>query len=310
VGGAYLDSFNDSVYPNAPGVQSLKVLRPPEGDNIFFGPYDDIPDPDTYLPLTHQSQFCAPCHQFSFWGTPIYESYNEWLTSPYAEAGITCQDCHMPPTGEEYFALPEEGGLPHSPETIPSHLQLGALNNNLLQNTVTMTMELAQIGNQVWAAVTITNTDAGHHVPTDHPGRHLILTLDAMDGNGQFLDQISGEIVPEWGGRQAGLPGKAYAKVLRDIQTGEYPVVSYWAQTAILSDNRIPALADDTSTYSFTLPQGGERVSIHARLLFRRSFQSDMDARNWNVPDIPMEEISQTLTVSPTKMLFIPIIRR
>ena len=85
IGGVYLDPWTGSVYPNVPGTLSQRVLRPPEGDNIFFGPYDDVHDPDTYLPLISESQFCAPCHQFSFWGTPIYESYEEWLASPYAE---------------------------------------------------------------------------------------------------------------------------------------------------------------------------------------------------------------------------------
>ena len=37
VGGVYLDPANGSVHPNAPGVSSQKVLRPPAGDNIFFG---------------------------------------------------------------------------------------------------------------------------------------------------------------------------------------------------------------------------------------------------------------------------------
>lgn len=100
VGGVYLDSTSGSVYPNSPGVQSQRVLRPPQGDNIFFGPYDDIPDPDSFLPLISESQYCAPCHQFSFWGTPIYESFEEWLTSPYADKGTMCQDCHMSPTGD------------------------------------------------------------------------------------------------------------------------------------------------------------------------------------------------------------------
>ena len=49
---------------------------------MFFGPYPDIHDPDTYAPDMSESAFCAPCHQFSFWGTPIYTSYDEWLREP------------------------------------------------------------------------------------------------------------------------------------------------------------------------------------------------------------------------------------
>jgi hypothetical protein len=137
--------------------------------------------------------------------------------------------------------------------------------------------------------VVITNTGAGHHVPTDHPGRHLILTVEASAG-GQPLALTDGDVVPAWGGAQAGLPGKAYAKVLRDVLSGEAPVVSYWKQTLIDSDNRIPALAEDRSSYRFAAPGGGEAVTVQASLRLRRAFQPLMDAKGWNVADVVMEE--------------------
>jgi len=77
------------------------------------------------------------------------------------------------------------------------------------------------------------------HVPTDFPGRHTILAVTATDEQRQTLVQLSGPTVPDWGGTQAGLPGKAFAKVLRDVETGESLVVSYWKQALIVSDNRI-----------------------------------------------------------------------
>ena len=307
VGGVYLDPATRSLYPNAPGSQSQRILRPPEGDNIFFGPYDDVHDPDTYLPAITQSEFCAPCHQFSMWGTPIYESYNEWLTSPYADMGVTCQDCHMVPTGDTLFALPEVGGLPHPPEDIPSHLQLGATDVELLQNTVTMTLRVRQVADQVEAIAVITNTGAGHHVPTDFPGRQMILTLIATDEQGENLTQHSGPIVPDWGGPQAGSPGKAFAKVLRDVQTGASPVVSYWKQAAIVSDNRIPAMDSDASVYFFTLPDTGGPVTVTAELGFRRAFQTVMETRGWNTPDIVMEQVQTILPARPWWRVFLPL---
>lgn len=216
----------------------------------------------------------------------------------------------MLPTGETYFALPEVGGLPHPPDSIPSHLQVGAADEVLLQNTVTMTLDTDQMGNQVWVTVAITNTAAGHHVPTDHPGRHLILTVKAKDDHGFLLPQTSGGTVPDWGGAQSNLPGKAYAKVLRDVVTGAYPVVNYWKQSFILSDNRIPAFASDRSTYAFTTPSNSETVTVEAELLFRRSYQADMVARSWDMADIQMEKIQQTVTVSPEWYLFFPVITR
>ena len=306
VGGVYLNPATGSVFPNAPGVMSQQMLRPPAGEDIFIGPYDDIPDPDTYSPLYSQSQYCAACHQFSFWGTPIYESYEEWLNSAYAEFGVTCQDCHMPPNGDTYFALPERGGLPHPPETIPSHMQLGATSAGLLQEAVTMTLALEQNGRFIQVAVTITNTGAGHHFPTDFPGRHLVLSVVASAEEEQ-LALHAGPTLPVWSGAQAGQPGTVYAKILADAVTGEAPVVSYWKQTFITSDNRIPALTGDTSFYAFAVPDAGS-VVVTATLRFRRAFQPLMDSKGWDSPDILLTERNTRLELLPEWVLYLPLI--
>jgi hypothetical protein len=310
IGYAYLNPATGLPYPNAPGVVSYRLYRPPADTHMFFGPFDDVVRRVSYLELEKKSQFCAPCHQFSFWGTPIYESFNEWLQSPYPEQGIECQTCHMKPTGVDYFVYPESGGLIRDPDLIASHLQPGAADEILLQNTVSMTLDVAQVGNQIIASVTITNTDAGHHVPTDHPGRHMILTVKAFDEDGVLLTQIGGETVSDWGGAQAGLPGKAYAKVLADAFTGEYPVVNYWKQTFILSDNRIPAFSGDTSTYTFTAPTDKGTITFEAELLFRRVFQAEIEARDWPVTDIIMEKEVRTLLLESEWSIFIPLIER
>jgi len=304
VGGVYLDPASGSVYPNAPGAQSQRMLRPPEGDQIFFGPYDDIKDPDTYLPAISESAFCAPCHQFSFWGTPIYESFDEWLASPYAGRGITCQECHMPPTGDTHFALAEKGGLPHPPESIPSHLQLGASDAGLLADSVALQVTAYEGSGWLQVTVTITNTGAGHHLPTDFPGRHLILTVQAVDVQGQPLTQSSGPVVPAWGGPQAGQAGKLYAKILKDVASGEFPVVSYWKQVLVHSDNRLPALVADGSSYLFDLPAGADQSQVTAQLLFRRVFQDVADEKQWDTPDIVLAQE----TVSPWQRVYLPLI--
>jgi len=301
VGGVYLDPASGLPYNNAPGVLSMRLYRPESGgaEQLFFGPFDDVTRRVSYLDLEKKSQFCAPCHQFSFWGTPIYESFREWLESPYPAQGIECQTCHMAPTGVDYFVYPDQGGLIRDPNLIASHLQPGAADVDLLQNTVTMTVQAMPVGEALSVTVTITNTGAGHHVPTDHPGRHLILVVSALDGGGGELAQLGGPTVPAWGGDQAGLPGQAFAKVLRDVRSGEAPVVSYWKQCLIDSDNRIPALAADTSTYTFTLPSGGGQVRIVAELRFRRTFQTVMDAKGWHEPDVIMEQIEQVIILQP-----------
>ena len=301
--------------PYAPGVLSMDVRRPFPASpryQLFFGTFDDdnVPEEDTNLPLIRRSQWCAPCHQFSFWGTPIYQSFKEWLDSPYPQYGVECQTCHMPPDGVMTNVAPGFGGVERDPMTIHAHTMPGAASEALQQNTITMTLEAQPIDSTVVVSVTLANFGAGHHVPTDFPGRHMILVITATDGQGQALPLEGGSTVPEWGGAQAGLPGKAFAKVLRDAATGEMPVVNYWKQTFIVSDNRIPALGSDTSVYTFTAPSAGGPVTVTAELRFRRVFQAVMDTRGWNMPDIVMEEAQVALSTQPWWRIFLPVVPR
>jgi len=318
VAGVYLDPATGLPYPNMPGVQSMQLNRPPAGTHMFYGPFDDVTRRVSYLELEKESQFCAPCHQFSFWGTPIYESFREWLESPYPSMGIECQTCHMKPTGVDYFVFPEKGGVIRDPQLIASHLQPGASDVELLQNTVEMTVSGQQVADRLQVTVAITNTEAGHHVPTDFPGRHMVLVVTAAGGQGagqgagqgQALPLQNGPVVPEWGGEHAGQPGEAYAKVLKDVVTGESPVVSYWKQTLIESDNRLPAFGSDVTVYDFLIPEEGGQINVEVWLLFRRAFQSLVDERGWDLGEVVMETGQLTLGVSPLERIYLPSLIR
>ncbi|MCK5585143.1 hypothetical protein KAJ02_03645, partial [Candidatus Bipolaricaulota bacterium] len=305
--GVYLNPSTNLPYDNAPGVLSMDVRRPWPGTDryeLFFGTFDDdnVPEEDTKLSLIAESQFCATCHQFSFWGTPIYQSYREWLESPYAEKNVTCQMCHMPAPsildGEILTNVaPGKGGVERDPMTIHAHTQPGAADVDLLQDTVDLTLHLKPTDDGfVEATVAITNTKAGHHVPTDYPGRQMILVVTATDEDGTELPLVDGPTLPAWCGDQAGLPGVAFAKVLRDVETGEFPVVNYWKQTLIESDNRIAALAIDRSEYRFA--GGAGSATVRAVVFFRRLFQDIAEAKAWDMPDIQMEEAEVSVSLS------------
>jgi hypothetical protein len=173
-----------------------------------------------------------------------------------------------------------------------------------------MTVDARRVRPALAVTVSITNTEAGHHVPTDFPGRHVILTVAAEDGEGQPLAQASGPVVPDWGGAQAGLPGKAFAKVLRDVETGQAPVVTYWKQTLIISDNRIPAKACDVSGYNFAAPSAGDTITVTVELRFRRAFQDVLDARGWDSPDIVMETETLSVSIGPWWGIYLPFLLR
>ena len=54
----------ETKLPNSdrPGILSLRMFRPPEGKNLFFGTMVDVTRKDSYLPLQSESKFCAACH--------------------------------------------------------------------------------------------------------------------------------------------------------------------------------------------------------------------------------------------------------
>jgi hypothetical protein len=108
------------------------------------------------------------------------------------------------------------------------------------------------------------------------------------DGATLALTQQTGPTVPVWGGSYAGLPDKGFAKVLRDVDTGEASVISYWKQALIESDNRIAALETEISTYSFRL--SGSATNVSVRVFFRRLFEPIADRYGWDLGEVLMEE--------------------
>ena len=200
------------------------------------------------------------------------------------------------PTGQsDHFARTDKGGLIRDPQTIFSHRMPGATDDELLRNAVSMDVQVGRRGRQIAVAVEITNDRTGHHVPTDSPLRHLILVLRVADAEGNALRQSEGPTVPDWGGvgdpkegYYAGLPGKAFAKVLEELWTEISPSGAYWNPTRVLSDNRLAAFAIDSSRYAFAAPADDE-VTVNVTLVFRRAFIELMAQKGWDARDIVME---------------------
>jgi hypothetical protein len=295
---ARLDAATGLPPENLPGVLSLDLRRPAAGQQVFFGPYDDVDaGTDSLAPAQQASRACAPCHNASFWGTPVYQSYAEWLASPYPAEGVTCQSCHMAPSGANNFA-PGRGGVQRDPATIFTHAFPGVADINLLRHTARLEMTAARGGDGVNVEISVTNENGGHHIPTDHPMRNIILIVEARDGAGDLLPLVSGPVVPAWGGTgdaaddYAGRPGRGYAKVLEELWTEISPSAAYWRQTVIREDTRLPARATDVSSYVFQSPPAGGAVTVKTRLIFRRAFKELAGQKGWQDPDILMNEIS------------------
>ena len=152
INGANLDPKTQLPPPDQPGIMSLKLRRPPDGEHQFFGTLSDSSrEQVTYSPFMETSQFCAACHFGVFGGvvsnmkmtggTVIYNSYGEWLESPYSnpDTGKTCQDCHMPKKDVQYTVFAEKGGTARSPGSYHDHTMPGGNSQALLWSAVTMT---------------------------------------------------------------------------------------------------------------------------------------------------------------------------
>jgi len=302
-----MDPVTRMPFPRFPGVYSLDIRRPFTNDKerpqLFFGTFDDVnaDEGDTNLTLLKESQYCAACHYGVFWSTVVYNSYGEWLRSPYADPGSgkakTCQECHMPsPTIYKGKAInnaaPGKGGIERDPAAIHNHNM--TVDAELLRNSLTMDASATIQNGKVVVHVTLINDRTGHHVPTDSPLRHLILLVEARDSRGTELKQLGGPRLPEWcgvgearKGRYAGLPGKTYAKLLKEKWTDVFPTGAYWNHTELVSDNRLAAFATDTATFTFSRTDR-KNAMITVKLLYRRAFIELIEQKKWDVPDIVM----------------------
>ncbi len=297
-----LNPATNLPYPNRPGVLSMDIRRPFSEDEdryqLFFGTFDDdnVPQEDTYLPLLEESQFCAPCHFGVFWDTVIYNSYGEWLDSSYSvpATGKTCQQCHMPAPsvldGQVMTNVaPDLGGIERDPLTLYAHTNPGAASASLLQNTAELTLSAERHGGALEVVVNVTNTGAGHHIPTDSPLRQIFLVLTVTDTDGNPVSLRYGPVLPNWAGDLAGQPGTYFALILQEIWTEITPTGAYWNPTRVVEDTRLPALETSSTVFRFDIPENGG--TIEARLVFRRAFYDLMQQKGWEVPDILMENV-------------------
>ncbi len=301
-----LDPTTGLPFHNNPGVLSYTFHRPAEGHQFFAGPFDDVaPGEDTYSELQTQSAFCAPCHFGVFWDTTVYNSFGEWLASPYSEllTGKTCQDCHMPQLGATRFVKEEAGGLLRDPERIFSHRMPGASDPALLQDAVELQVSASWGDAGLLVEVRVFNDNTGHKIPTDSPLRQMLLVVEAFDANGETLPQSDGPRLPDWAGIGdpgagyfAGQPGKAYALVLQELWTEITPTGAYWNPTRIVQDTRLAPFERDRSTYLFDTPQV-ESAEVRVRLVLRRAYIDLMDQKGWTDPDMLMAE--ELLRIEP-----------
>ncbi len=221
-----------SVEPGgAPGLDgAIQLQRPSEPTEVFsqdfdpitFGPYPDVVlaiMKGAYAPQMRESGWCSGCHEYARaglrddqqvdaerWpgGLPIIETYSECASCDI----VTCQGCHMAVLDEESstYDITERDLIPSVDQGWIR--ETGEVHHHDLawvggDSGMDLALELAENEGMLEAVVTVTNTSAGHAMPTGEPLRQLIVQLEAVDGKGQTVAALGGQAIPDVGGLQA-----------------------------------------------------------------------------------------------------------
>lgn len=301
---AHMDVSRSNFPGIFPGVVTMTLPTGPLYEQVEYGLLGDASYEfpgmmrPSYQPQL-SAEVCAACHQdkndpdedgnFEEENGVLSEAtYLEWVESPYGDPSsplyTTCVDCHMPSYGATQACVVEDAPI-RDPETIRGH-RIEGTTAPFLDSAVELDLDYASTDDAITAEVRIHNSGTGHHVPSGVTIRNMILLVDAwIEENGAPLAYLGKQTVHELGGVGdpargyfAGLPGKLFAKVNHD-STGASPTF-YTDATGIVFDNRIPALATDTTQYVFAKPEKGT-VHLRARLLYRRAWRDLVDAKGW-----------------------------
>jgi hypothetical protein len=143
-------------------------------------------------------------------------------------------------------------------------------------------------GDSISVNISVYNANGGHDIPTDSPLRQILLSVKALDKNDQPLALVAGPFLPDWTGDYKNTPGIYFAKILEELWTEVSPSGSYWMQTRILEDTRLPALETRKTEFVFECAQDSI-ATIDVSLVFRRAYYDLMQQKGWNTPDILME---------------------
>ena len=274
------------------------VLTPKKyGRPLKFGPRKDASSPyhDTaYSELHTKSEFCSTCHNVThpFNRMPVERTYDEWRDSPYASAGIQCQDCHMTPEpgvtknpGKAAVMGPER-------ELVYSHRFTGAnmtLHKHfgqdemaeralrLLQSAATIEFlampSRFEAGALATVSVRVRNVGAGHKLPTGFPeGREVWIDFSVKDNSGVEVYRL-GAI--EDGYTEAGT--HSFKATLGDSD-GNAVEFAVWEADRVLSDTRILPKGYSDAKYEFEIPSSVKGpLTISAQLNYWGFPQSTLD---------------------------------
>ena len=248
------------------------------------------------------ASFCGTCHDQNHAHTevPIQSTFTEWREGPYntgdAETTVVCQDCHM----RQIAGQPTNGASPRPDRPGRSAPSLGTLSperphvwvhnfvgaNTLvpplladdahgqmaqerLRSAATLEVhspERAAAGEAVTIEVRVTNTGAGHSIPTGVTAiREMWVELTVRSPSHGVTVLESGVLAED-----GSIPEETHTFGTTFGDASGEPVLSSVMASQVLRDHRIGPRETVTESYELTAPRGsGGTLEIRARLLYR-----------------------------------------
>ena len=214
-------------------------------DGVILGPFGDsvAPHPTRYDPRFRSTDICYTCHavpsdRFQFYNGGPCATFMEFEAGPYKAKGYICQTWHMPEV-ERQMATDGpirkgrrhlwRGG--HDPEQVKRALTVG------------LTADRGELrsGERTTWTLSLTNSGAGHMVPTGDPDRYLLAEIEVRDAQGRVVASRR-ETIRRW--------------------------IVWWPVIYEYRDTRIPPLENRDVALSYTLPKGGGNFTLTARVSY------------------------------------------
>lgn len=266
-----------------------------------FGPLPDVSYlymGAGYNPIFEMGVLCASCHEHQRDdGLHSQSTYSEWRQTRFARPGEDykeCQSCHMPQyTAGKMSSLPNPMGGPPQLVNVGGDLTGNEIKNNgvaiarystryrplneahkhsfvgtedvdFLQSGVSMDVKTENLPGGMRVRITVTNTGAGHAIPTGHGLKRYVVAVLAT-ANGEALPPgntlPSEERFNEAGGATEGIViGRKFGTT-----EGESWVLPWWRAQKVANDNRL--WPDMPQEYVFDLP-GADAAEV--KLILRR----------------------------------------
>jgi len=249
----------------------------------------------TYSELHTKSEFCAICHNMTNrFGLEIKSTYTEWKNSPYAEADIQCQDCHMNAKGFLIGDKPvfesgksSQSVLGYSPyrEKLHTHRFPGAHSSEQVVGAIKLGIEFsrpeASSGDEIMLKIIIDNSRTGHKMPTGSSDLRFMYLEVKVAARDKVISVPAGPVSGVTGYDVTGFRMSDVGTIGDDIAKGmriyrsifvdkmDRQTFSSYEAVKIIFDNRIDACEIREENYKFVIPEdAGEAISVEARLYY------------------------------------------